>query len=88
MGQLVNITSKGLMLTAAQPIDANLVYQLELVLTAPRDATDRVNFGAESLWCRQTGDNSCYWTGFQIIDISVETVDFINDLTEGWKTEG
>lgn len=85
LGQLVNITTEGFMLTGEQPIDVNLVFQLEMVLTEPRFGTDRVSFGAESLWRSQSNNSSRYWVGFQIIDISVAATDFIRNLTEAWE---
>lgn len=87
LGQLVNITVKGFMLTSDQPIDVNLVYQLEMVLTGSHFGTDRVSFGAESLWRSQSGDSNRYWVGFKIIDISVETTNFIRNMTKAWETD-
>ena len=87
IGRLVNLTSAGLMLIGNAPIEANMVFQLELVLETTHKGKDRLQFGVESLWCSEATESGRYWTGFHIIDVSSETTELLEALVESWETE-
>lgn len=86
LGRLVNLNSGGLMLIGSAPIEANLVFQLELMLEVPHRGKERLRFGVESLWCSAATQSGRYWTGFHIIDIASETTEIIESLVENWET--
>jgi hypothetical protein len=69
IGQLVNLSSNGLMVAGAQAIPGNTVCQLRVPLTRG-DHHLELRIGAVSLWCEDANDSGMHWTGFQIIDIS------------------
>lgn len=69
LGQLVNLSSDGLMLAGNQLIAPNTVRQMHLPLIIG-DSRHLISVGAESLWCEDTNGSGLYWTGFHIIDIS------------------
>jgi hypothetical protein len=71
IGQLVNLSSDGLMIASTQCIEYNTVYQMRIPLTRGNDHME-IRIGAESLWCEDANDSGMHWTGFQIIDISPE----------------
>ena len=74
LGRLANITTDGIMLVSQRRISVG---------DDPMNGVDRVDFGAESLWTMAADEQEDYhWTGFQIIDISNESVDFIDDFTK------
>ena len=87
VGLVVNITTDGFMLTGDHPIEPNSIFQLHMILAESRFDKNRISFGAESLWCSQTNEANRYWTGFQIIDISIPAVDFIKNLIDDWTIE-
>jgi hypothetical protein len=70
LGTLVNISSGGMMLSSAQPIPLNRIFQV--TLPAPEPALDGapITLGAESLWQRASADGRQYWTGFQLISVA------------------
>lgn len=83
MGRLANITTEGIMLVSQKDIPVGRIFQLQLMLEDPLNGIDRVDFGAESLWTAEADEQKNYlWTGFQIIDISTESIDFIDNLTQ------
>jgi c-di-GMP-binding flagellar brake protein YcgR len=71
IGQLVNLSSDGLMIASANRIQNNTVLQMRIPLV--RDGHHlEIRIGAESLWCEDANDSGTHWSGFQIIDISPE----------------
>lgn len=71
IGELVNLSSDGLMATSCQCIDRGTICQLRIPLIKGEQQVE-VCVGTESLWCEDANDSGIYWTGFQIIDISPE----------------
>ena len=86
IGQVVNLNSAGMMLIGPQPIESNLIFQLELELSIPHQGRNRLQVGAESLWCSDATESGHFWTGFRIIDLSLETVELIESLVSYWET--
>jgi hypothetical protein len=87
LGQVVNLTSDGLMLISPQPIESNLVFQMELILQDQNHHQHNIRIGAESLWCSGANEPGYFWAGFQIIDISLDTIEFIESLMKSWQTD-
>jgi hypothetical protein len=71
IGQLVNLSSDGLMIASTRSIQRNTVYQMRIPLSRGNDRLE-VGIGAESLWSEDANDSGIHWTGFHIIDISPE----------------
>ena len=82
IGNLVNISTGGLMLLSEVPLAPNRLFQLELALPAAIDGIATMAFGAECLWV-QDDDGPC-WAGFQIIDISAQASRLIEQLMGAW----
>jgi len=72
VGQLVNINEHGFMLIGGGQVREDCVYQLSITLDVGADKQEKLCFGAECLWVRETESGTQYWAGFQIIDISDE----------------
>lgn len=87
LGQVVNLTTDGLMLISPRPIESNLVFQLELVLRAAEGVKKSLQLGAESLWCSDAGEPGNFWVGFHIIDISLDAMETIENLVDSWETD-
>lgn len=71
LGQLVNLSSEGLMMAGPRPIARNTILQMRIPLTKGERKVE-LRVGVESLWCEDTNGSGTHWTGFQIIDISPE----------------
>lgn len=69
-GELVNITTEGLMLITDREIETQAIFQLALQLPEPLKGSAQIVIGADCLWCRRAENFTRYWAGFQIIDAS------------------
>ena len=81
IGNLLNISTGGLMLLGNNPIELDKLYQLEIRLASPINGLSTIQLGADSLWSNPSSDGSSFWTGFQIIDISDDCQRAVNQLT-------
>jgi hypothetical protein len=79
LGRLVNYNEQGIMVTGVTPIEENSVFQLKLVFGDPT-APETIELGVESLWSHSNSDQTWFWTGFYIIDISPESMDRLKIL--------
>ena len=84
IGQVVNMTTVGMLLLSDNPIPAERVFQLRISLPASEEGAESLEFGAESLWQSPAMDENNYWTGFQIIDISESDIRIIETLIADW----
>lgn len=71
IGQLVNLSSDGLMLMGPSCVGPGTVRQLRIPLSNC-DHISELLIGAEALWCQDANESGSYWSGFHIIDISPE----------------
>ncbi len=79
LGELVNLSSDGLMAVSPAGIASGTVYQMRIPLIQDGDRVE-ILVGAESLWCDDANGSGSYWTGFQIIDISSEHQDILDSV--------
>ena len=87
LGEVVNLTSEGLMIISNNPVEGNLVFQLDLELKTPCQGHEHLRLGAESLWCSVANEPQRFWAGFRIIDVSLDTVELIESLIDGWDLD-
>jgi len=85
LGQIVNITTEGLLLISREPIAIDTVFQMDMHLTDP---VETLSFGATALWSSPARQEGRFWTGFHIIDISQDTIKVIEEMVEDWQTDG
>jgi hypothetical protein len=81
LGQLVNISEEGFMLLGSQPVAENSILQLSLEFETGPYTASPILIGVESLWCHSSSDQTQYWAGFYIIDISDEDLQRVRHLT-------
>lgn len=82
LGQLVNLSSEGLMIAGTQCIPCNSVCQMHIPLVIG-GSEQVISVGAESLWCEDANSSGMHWTGFHIIDISPEHQRLLDAIVEG-----
>lgn len=73
-GELVNVTTEGLMVMTDREIETQAIFQLALELPEPIKGAHQIVVGADCLWCRSAENFSRYWAGFQIIDASEQAL--------------
>jgi hypothetical protein len=79
-GELVNITTEGLMVITDREIETQAIFQLALQLPESLAGSDTLVLGADCLWCRRAENFYRYWAGFQIIDASNHAIEQIEAL--------
>ena len=82
MGNLVDITTKGLMMMSETPIKPNTVFTMAMDLPEPIHGSKKVTFDAKSIRCEQDSNPAFYNTGFQFVTIDDEDVETIKRLIE------
>jgi hypothetical protein len=82
VGEVVNITTEGLMLVMEEALESGGIYQLALTLPEPLNGESVINLGAECLWSSEASVAKRYWAGFQIIDLSIEAENMIKALIQ------
>jgi len=81
LGRLVNISEEGFMLLGSQPVSVDSILQLSLEFESETNNANPILIGVECLWCHSSSDQSQYWAGFYIIDISDEDLERVRHLT-------
>lgn len=81
-GELVNITTEGLMVITDREIETQAIFQLALQLPEPLAGSDMLVLGTDCLWCRRAENFYRYWAGFQIIDASDHAIEQIEALID------
>lgn len=69
LGDVVNISSGGLMLITTHPIETESLYQVECITTGPDGQSGQFTAGVVVLWRTEASQHQTYWAGLQIIDI-------------------
>lgn len=80
VGELVNITTEGMMIISDREVVTNSIFQLKLELPEPIDGHDTIDVGVDCLWCRTADNFGRFWSGYQIIDASPEAISTIEAL--------
>lgn len=82
VGNLVDISTKGIMVVSDDAIPSNTRYHLRMVLPDSVEGSKEVDFEAESRWCRNDANRDFYDTGFELLDPSMAFLDAVDRLVE------
>jgi len=84
VGVLINISATGFMLASigSHPIPGTLL-QLKLIETENQSLD--ISLGASCLWKDEASAEDTYWSGFEIIDISDQDQQTLNNYIESLK---
>jgi hypothetical protein len=82
LGRVVDITTEGMRLCSAEPIqtDRTQTFRLALPLTS-REKSELV-FDADVIWCRRAKNHRLYDTGIMLRDLPPEKIELIEDFLE------
>ncbi len=80
IGQLVDLTTEGLMLTSEKSIEQSSVYQLRMLLPEAIRGKTQLTFEAETMWCNRDVNPNFYDIGFRLIDIAKTDMKIIESL--------
>ncbi|GAB4358527.1 MAG: PilZ domain-containing protein [Methylohalobius sp. ZOD2] len=83
LGELANLSRRGMMLFGQRSIEPNRVFQVEIALPESRDlTTNRLGLGIESLWTERDEGDGRYWIGFEIIDFAPQAAELLEQLID------
>lgn len=82
VGNLVDISTRGIMLVSDNPIEINKRYHLKMVLPETIEGSKEVEFEAESRWCQNDTNQDFYDTGFELIDPTNSFLEAVDKLVD------
>jgi hypothetical protein len=80
VGRLVNVHVEGLMIVGEHNLPNNNLYQFVLQLPAEINGQSRIDLGVDCLWSRSNDDQTQFWAGCRIIDISDTALENLKSL--------
>ncbi len=82
IGNLVDISTRGIMLVSDKPIETNKRFHLKMVLPETISGSREVEFEAESRWCQNDANQDFYDTGFELIDPTNKFLEAVDKLVD------
>lgn len=83
LGDVVNLSTNGLMIISSAPVASDSLYQVECVMSGVQDQPLRFGMGLRLLWTSPASQLGTQWAGAQIIDISATSRATLASLTDG-----
>jgi hypothetical protein len=81
LGDVVNLSTSGLMIISSGPVACDSLYQVECVSRGPKGQEMRFDVGMRVLWTSPASQADTHWAGAQIIDIAPESGAALTALT-------
>ena len=82
IGNLVDITPKGVMIVSEEPLAENQIMNIRIELTTDVSEKPYMEFSARSIWCETDVSPSLYNIGFEIIKILPEDKKIVQRINE------
>ena len=82
LGQVVDITTKGLKLISKKAIGEDRLFRLKMMLPEGYFKEQLVEIDCKSLWCRPDVNPDFYVTGFEVQNIDLEAKGIIAQLIQ------
>jgi hypothetical protein len=82
IGDLVDITSRGIMIVSEHPFPEGQTTRLRMELTNDVAKKPFMEFSAHSKWCEPYLTPNTYNTGFEILDLSPEDIEIVQCINE------
>lgn len=85
LGQMADITTKGLNLISQEPVDSGRFYTLRMDLPSDVSGKSEIQFKAKSMWCKPDINPNFYSIGLQFVHISEDDTSIIESLIEDFS---
>jgi len=72
LGNLIDISRKGLRIIRKEPMKPNLTYEMRMELPKAIEGRNQVEFDARSVWCVKGLNTDFYDTGFELKNMTSE----------------
>ena len=82
LGRVVDISTEGMRLCGAEPIQTDRILSFRLTIPATSRAAGDLSFDAEVIWCRRAKNTGLYHTGIKIRYLRPEMVESIENFLE------
>ena len=79
-GELINVTTEGMMVMTDKAIPTHAIYQLSIKLPTEILGSETIDVGADCLWCKEEEHFNRNWAGMQIIDASEQAIAQLQEL--------
>lgn len=82
LGNLVDISTRGIMLVSDHPLEVGKSFHLRMYLPETVEGSREVEFTAESRWCQNDANPDFYDTGFELIDPAPQFLEAVDKLID------
>lgn len=82
IGQLVDITTRGFMLTSENSMETGVHLKLRMVLPDVIEGDNHIMFEATSVWCKKDVNPNFWAIGFEYDNVSPKTTAIIDNLIQ------
>jgi hypothetical protein len=86
IGQVIDMSAKGMKIMSEYPIKTNRVYYCSIPLEKKIKGHQEVVFDAECRWCRRNEETSWYNSGYIIRFPSQKDASIIQTIIRNWMT--
>jgi hypothetical protein len=84
MGQILDMSSKGMKMITEKPVAVNRVYYCKIPLEKKINNNDKVCFDAECRWCKKDETTGWYNSGYILRYPTPGDAEIIKELTHRW----
>ena len=84
IGNLVDITTDGIMVMSENPIETNTVFQLKMYLPEKIKGKEEISFDARSIRSNKETRPAFYFTGFQYQKVDPDDAEIIKNLIDNF----
>jgi hypothetical protein len=84
MGQVVNMSQRGMQLMTEQPVETNKLYYCRMPLPETILGSDEIFFDADCRWCCMNESTGWYDSGYRLRRKSPRDAEIIEFITRRW----
>lgn len=82
LGNLVDISTKGIMVISEREIPNAKAYRLKMVLPDTLEGSKEIEFDVESRWCKNDANPDFFDIGFELVEPDSTFLDAVDRLVE------
>lgn len=82
LGNLVDISTRGIMLVSDNPVTVGKHFDLRMYLPETVEGSREVEFSAESRWCQNDTNPDFFDTGFELVDPAPQFLEAVDKLID------
>jgi len=87
MGQILDLSGKGMKIMTEEPVHVNQVYYCRIPLNKKIKGAGEIVFDAECRWCKKSEETGWYNSGYLLRFPSPKEAERLEELTRLWMKE-